>query len=401
MEFLDSLILGSNTPRYADEALFPSRTYKKLICNRKHCNTTCASKTLAEFEFWAYFLSEKKPNRREVRKKIHTISKDLRFSIWAKCSGSRERHMELKPVGPHDPAKAPDTKDGVNDHGRLDDRDLVRFILDMCRSTEDCSQEAIFNILKNLERDFPIISNHELLALFIMHVLELPYASPQTVYCLIYSLMKSHNFCSIFSESKKSDEPAEDNDTDGDIVNKADPGFWKALISEHSSVLDQMIDLLLCYEGADIASVPLFLREQTGGDNLEEWVRFMSMRSNLERLGSVFESNKLSGPVEVDRREETYFDFLVIQNEAIKAQETMRMEVSERLNSLQEERDELYAQKANLVEACSSLESDLKEYQEKYVKKVETMLHDAEDRCKKYERENTELKERLHENEYK
>ncbi|KAG5860386.1 hypothetical protein KMI_01g00180 [Encephalitozoon hellem] len=394
MEFLDSLILGSSTPRYADEALFPSKTYKKPICNRKHCNTTCTSKVLAEFEFWAYFLSEKEPNRKEARKKIHTINRDLRFSVWTKCIGSRERCIELKPVGLPDPSGGPSDKLQENEHGKMEDRDLVKFILDLCRDVEGNSQEDMFNIIKNLERDFPMISDFRLLALFIMHFLELPYTSPRAVYRFVYSLMESHNFCSVFSMAEESKT---DDGTSGDEKNSIRPAFWKSFVCDYPLVFDQMVDLLLCYEGADIASVPAFLQRQTGGSNLEEWVKFISIRSNLEKLGDVFDSERLERPVEVNKREETYFDFLVVQNEAIKAQEMMKIEASERLNSLQEERNELYVQKVNLMKACSSLESDLKEYREGYVKKVEEMLHDVEDKCERYEQENIKLKAKLEE----
>ncbi|ADM12321.2 uncharacterized protein Eint_091950 [Encephalitozoon intestinalis ATCC 50506] len=396
MEFLDRLILGSRTPRYADEALFPSRTYKKPMCNRKHCNTSCTSRVLEEFEFWAYFLSEKEPNRREVRKKIHTMSKDLRFSIWIKCVGSREKFIRMKEIGLSNTKEARDVESKEDGNRKLDDKGLVKFILDMCRDAEGNNQEAIFNILKNLERDFSSISNKKLLALTIMHILELPYASPQTTYRFIHSLMESHNFCSVFSGFNESEL---DNGMDQDDENSVHSAFWKFIISENALVFDRIIDLLVCYEGANIASVPTFLKKQTGDNDVQKWVEFISVRSNLDKLGSVFDSERLEGPTEVEDREETYFDFLVIQNETIKAQEMMKIETNEKLNSLKEERDELYAQKVNLMEACSSLESDLKEYQKEYVKKVEEMLHSVEDKCEKYEKENMELKAKVDEKE--
>ncbi|AFN83808.1 hypothetical protein EROM_091940 [Encephalitozoon romaleae SJ-2008] len=326
------------------------------------------------------------------------MSRDLRFSIWAKCIGSREKCIELKPIGLRNANKGQNPRHQVGENGKIEDKDLVKFILDLYRDIEGNNQENIFNILKNLERDFPMVYNLKLLALFIMHILELPYASPQAVYRFIHSLMESHNFCSVFSRDQGIKPDSKVNEDKEDNTHSA---FWKTFICDYPLVFDQMVDLLLCYEGSNIESVPEFLYKQTGGNDLREWIKFMSIRSNLEKLGDVFDSERLETPVGVDRREETYFDFLVVQNEAIKAQEMMKIEASERLNSLQEERNELYAQKINLMKACSSLESDLKEYQEEYVKKVEEMLHDVEDKCERYEKENKELKAKLEEGKYK
>lgn len=377
MEFLDSLILGSSTPKYADEALFPSRTYKKPICNKKHCSTACTTGLSAEFEFWAYFLSEKKASRDEMRRRVHTVSKDLRFSIWVKCSGCREEQAGLR--APRGPSK---------DEGEMEDKDLVRLILDMCKASEASVPEAMFNILKSLKRDFPTISRTELLAVLVKHVLELPYALPGPAYCLIRMLIGSHNFYSLF-ERGEGDDGSPQNGREAEAV------FWRALMSENPGVLDQMIDLLICYEGADVAAVPEFLRRQTGGSSPETWIKFMSARSNLEKLGDVFEGRRACHTTETGGGEETYFDFLVVQNEAIRAQEEMRMEASKRIGCLEEERDELYLQKANLAEACSSLELGLKEYQSEYVDEVKEMLYDAKALCERYERENVELRQRL------
>lgn len=403
MEFLDNLILGYNTPKYADEAMFPSRTYKKPICNKKHCSTMCTTKLFAEFEFWAYVLSEKKLNRDDVRKNICTVRNDLRFSIWIKCSGCRDERVELQSISPsktEDDAVEEKNREwimGVED-GRMNDRALVTFILDACKGTDQNNQEMIFNISKNIDESFPGITRFKLLVMFVKHILELPYADPLLAYKLIYVLMKSYNFKDIFKDvaacPKDSLDEGHGLETNGDAVNAGK--FWRYLIVDHQSTFDQMVDLLLCHENADVTSVPDFLRDQTQCNDVEKWIKFVSARSNIEMLCKTF-AKKICKPVEARRgSEETYFDFLVVQNELIKAQENIRMELSEKIRELKDERNELCLQKDNLVNACNCLEAELKEFQEGYVSEVKQMLYDTKTQCERYEKENMELKSRLH-----
>lgn len=358
MQFLDNILLGANTPRHADLASYPSGTFRKSACTRKHCSTMCTTKLFEEFEFWAHVLSEEQVQRDEVRRNIHTMKRDLRFSVWVRISGCRDG-AGMEAVGP---SKS------------VDDRDLVAFILDACKETG--SQEAVFNIFRNLEKMFPGTSESRCLVLFIRHILDLPHAGPEQAFRLMCMLMRQHNLGGVFAEK-------------GDAAE-----FWMRVV-ENGCVLEQIIDLVLCHEGADLCAVPRFVQKQTG-DDVQGWMEFLDVRSNVERLDAVFRSTRVESAVEECGCEETYFDFVVVQNELIRAQEAMRAELGARISELETERDELDLQKQNLVGACRSLEDELRECQEGYVNEVKRMFYDAKSQCERYEKENMELRLKLY-----
>lgn len=244
----------------------------------------------------------------------------------------------------------------------------------------------------------------ELLAMLIKHILELPYASAPLVYKLMYVLMKDYNFYALFSDGNEieSTRPKEDTSKEKDLdikqdVNNSALEFWRVLISQHPLVFNQLVDLLLCHEGADITAVLTFIQEQIKLDDTERWISFISVRSNIEKLDAVFERTGSRKPISfVGKGQETYFDFLVVQNELIKAQEAIKMELGGKINELKRERDELSLQKDNLEDACASLEVELRECQEGYVNEVKKMFYDAKKQCEKYEKENIELRSKIY-----
>ncbi|KAM0677264.1 hypothetical protein BDAP_002125 [Binucleata daphniae] len=141
MTFLDRLLLGKNIPAYTDTSHFPSSTYKARRCLKKHCTDACFVKKDFEWEFWAFFLSEKEVQRTQLMKKMNTLTKDLRFSVWYKLSGARNIFVKIN----------------IQFEIHKSDRKLVDFILETCRirSVSDIIskndiEKCIFLVYRNI-----------------------------------------------------------------------------------------------------------------------------------------------------------------------------------------------------------------------------------------------------------
>lgn len=141
MTFLDKLLLGKNIPSHTDTSNFPSSTYRIRKCLKKHCSDACFAKKDFDWEFWAFFLSEKEVQRSHVMKKIKTLSPDLRLSVWYKLLGARNVSSKINQQ--FDVVKS--------------DRKLVDFILELCRSrsvsdviTSENLEKDIFLVYRNL-----------------------------------------------------------------------------------------------------------------------------------------------------------------------------------------------------------------------------------------------------------
>jgi hypothetical protein len=382
MNFLDNLILGSSTPRYADKVCYPSATFKMVRCMRKHCTPVCDQRIFGEFEFWAYALSERPLSKAELRKNIHSLSRDLRFSVWVRHSGCRDLSAEMKVA-----SFVPDDTERGAGHERRElgagvdskierDADIVRLILRLCKS----SQQEVFEVTVNVVEQLPGIRDHELLVLFVRFILELPYSNARQAFKLALVLVREHNFYEAFSS---------------DTTPRA---FWRHLLASSTPILERLIDLLMCYEHSDLSAIPSFLMDETGSEDVDRWVAFLSCPSNIVKVGAVLEQNTcvLGSSTGSEGNEETYFDFLIVQNELIKAQEEIKRALGERILSLERERDELILQNDNLASASNVMEEELRECQEGYASEIKRMLYESKGLCERYEQENLELKRKLY-----
>ncbi|KAH9410761.1 hypothetical protein HK407_11g16550 [Ordospora pajunii] len=399
MSFLDNLILGSSTPKYTDEVFFPSKAYGRVRCSKKHCTAMCTTRSYAEYEFWAYVLSEKDVDMNEVRSNIYRMDDGLRFSVWTKCSGSREEGMELENIRPCVLDVSSDAGDvaGFEEVDFGEDMAIIKYILEICKSSDESNEEAIFSIFKNVRRRFAGIYDAKLLALVIKHVIELPYATARLVYKFICSMALHHNLNGIFVAHGNSSEcigaVGGGNDAEMRLC------FWKMLISKYPLYFNYVIDFVVCNKDIDMASIPNAICKYLNSDNIEDWIDFVSIASNMNKLVDVCSIYKQEGDAvhNANMDEERYFDFLVIQNEMIKAQEKLKKEADERIRCLLNERDELLAQKSSLMEACKVLEKDLKECQERCVSKVREIFFEAESECEVYRKGTVELKKMFYE----
>jgi hypothetical protein len=401
MDFLDNLILGSSTPKCADKVCYPSATLRKIRCTRKHCTPICDQRIFGEFEFWAYALSERPLDRTELRKNIHSLDRDLRFSVWVRHSGCRDLSAKMRVVSfIHGAGKGSDRADhSANASTRDRDAELVRLILRLCKS----NQQDVFEITVNIVDHFPEIKDYELLILFISHILGLPYSTLPLAFRLTFVLIQRHNFYTIFKdivggsglvEVKHMDSADCADTTESRLYPRM---FWWKVLTSFTSILELLIDFLICYERSDVSAIPALAMNETKSGNMDHWIKFLSCPSNMEKIGTAMEQNRCSSDVEeAEQTEETYFDFLIVQDELIKGQEEIKRRLSEKILRLEKERDDLSLQNGSLIDANNAMEEGLRECQEGYVSEIKKMLYESKRTCEKYERENLELKYKLY-----
>ncbi|TBU17911.1 hypothetical protein CWI42_110360 [Ordospora colligata] len=398
MSFLDNLILGTNTPKYTDEVLFPSKVYSRVRCGKKHCTAMCTTRSYAEYEFWAYTLSEKDVDMNEIRNNIYRMDDGLRFSVWIKCSGSRDESIELENIRPcvlGMSCNAGLTTDSEGDVDFGEDMAIVKYILEICKNSDESNEEAIFSIFKNVRKSLTGIYDAKLLVFVIKHVIELPYATAGLVYKFICSMARRHNLNGIFAMHIKNNECTEAiNDNNNEEKHLC---FWMMLVSKYPLYFNYVIDFVICSIDIDITSIPDAICKHLNSNSIEDWIDFVSVASNMSKLVDVCIYTQGDSMNSVNKDEERYFDFLVIQNEMIKAQEMLKKETDERIRSLLNERDELLAQKSSLMEACKTLEKDLKECQERCVSKVREIFFEAESECEVYRKGTMELNKMFYE----
>lgn len=274
MDFLDKLILGKNTPRHSENVQYPSRVYKKPVCKKKHCTHACTEEKDI-WEYWATFLGTQPVDKKEVRDKIKFMKDHLRFSVWIKLI---ENDLDILLI---ENDKTDLSKEDID---RIIERD--KFLLGCVISKyRDKNEDQIFKILRKIV-DTTNVENFVLLVDFTYLVTDMPNCTTDLLDKLMTVLFTKYKFNEVFKS----------NDKDNLIIKK----FENLVYKEYYNMY-KIIDKLLCYD------------------------------TTLACVLDKYPSNK---PIEIEDqekqpvycKEETYFDFLVVQNENIKAQEIIKNE---------------------------------------------------------------------------
>jgi hypothetical protein len=298
MDFLDKLILGKNTPRHSENVQYPSRVYKKPVCKKKHCTQACTEEKEI-WEYWATFLATQPVDKKKALDKIKYLKDQLRFGVWMKLI---ENDWNIKIE------ECAKTELGKEEIDCIIERD--KFLLGCVISKyRDKNEEQIFKILRKIV-DTRNVENFVLLVDFTYLVTELPNCTAELLDKLMTVLFTKYKFDEVFKEEEK----------DNLNIKKFENLVYKEYFN-----LYKIIDKLLCYNTT---------------------------------LSCVLEKYPSNGPIDladqeiqpVYCKEETYFDFLMVQNENIKAQEIIKKEQIE----LQKRNDEL----ENIIKKLTSTDKE-------------------------------------------
>ncbi|KAF5140595.1 hypothetical protein AAJ76_2200023967 [Vairimorpha ceranae] len=281
MQFLDDLILGPNTPRHSDNVQFPSKIYKKKL------QKVAVSDNW--WEFWSKFLVKNNVTKYEVYKNLKNIKHDLRIAIWDKLINIsiliNKINLDIN-------------KDFI-------DRDsiLMKCVISRFKNRDE---EEIFYILRDVVNTFSSIDNYVLLTDFMYLIVNLPNASLEQIERILMGLFLYEEFRNLFQinfctpiyahkEGSSSTDRTSECKNDKNLPNYIKK--FEDMIYRSTKDLYYSIDLLLT---TDSNYYSILDNKHTSPDKKENIIKTTC------------------------RKVETYFDFLIVQNENIKAQEAIK-----------------------------------------------------------------------------
>ncbi|KAF7683230.1 hypothetical protein TCON_1562 [Astathelohania contejeani] len=435
MDFIEKLLLGKHLPKYSEEASYPSETHRKFWCAQKHCTEACkynqAQKSMREdWEFWAFYLSEKYINPLEFVKKSRQINNELRFSLWVASAKAKELNAIYS--------------DDISQEDS--DKYLVNEILNICRNDDKECEHDIFKIYKNLD----VEDNGIWIISLIRHIYNQQHSTTILTFKLMKILIeecglnnleknckkyldseyvdkfKAFIFVNRFIENMCTGQPDVMNyildlifpirkSSFYDILNwlltNNKEKIYKLLDDEHSiddkdsteshinsvSSTDSSVSSNNKNNNVDINNsdniadnISNILIEYIIPSNHRNALRFYLLQKKFTIVESEISPKKNVKPID------QYFDVLVIQNECAKAQEDLKNELNSKIKHLEKENIELKNRNHNLHEGTKEMEAEIIDFQENLVKEIKKMLYDSKAQCEELQKENINLKEELH-----
>ncbi|EOB11249.1 hypothetical protein NBO_1351g0001 [Nosema bombycis CQ1] len=369
MDFLDNLILGKNTPLYADESTFPSKTYKKNLCRKKHCDKNCLKYAGEDWDFWAMVLSCKPLDKSEIGNRILNMKECMRYSVWYRmCSDIKMDNNDREGNVIDDPE--------VIQHEQRD-KEILKLILKRFRYKE-IDEEKLFEMIIQTLNDNSI--NINIFLDFIYNILDMPYADLIYLKVILKFMNDKLKLFELFSHQ---------NNEDQDVLNN----FIEYLVKNNFDFFSKIIDLILCYQNTTFREAMLYFVDENKTDfellitvqNLNKLKDFLRKKKNTLKEVEIVTKNT----------EPTYYDFLVVQNETIKAQEHIKEEYITKITELENKNKELESSLEHFKEISTSLEEELTDYQDNYVKEISRLLDDTKKENDVLQKEILKLRDEL------
>lgn len=381
MAWLDNILKPKNKPTQCNTAQYPSRTFRKILCSQPHCTDACFRPHTDPYRFWALFLAQRHIDYDGLFANIASIPSNIRFSAYlhvlmAGCT--------VKEIGA---AEGEIVKEGDEDERDIIDRDseLVKKIFYKCRGIDP---EGIFKIYKAIEREYPVDAN----LLEIMCILaDLPEAEEHALYNILRRLIEEHGLITAFGngeedngvvESKKDDkkenkdESLKDREEDNGVVeNKKDDKkegkdenlkesnqsdtkdddkknniknnrkcnslppetikkIWSIILKDKKDIFIQITDLVISLN-CTYAQIMNRASAISLYKDAAPITTVLASKANNHYYSMLKNSSKPKPKKRITK--ESYFDFIVIQNELIKAQENIKNQLNERIAQLEDE----------------------------------------------------------------
>ncbi|TBU01930.1 hypothetical protein CWI36_1229p0020 [Hamiltosporidium magnivora] len=500
--FIDKMLLGKNVPEYAEEAVYPSTTFRRLRCTKKHCSDVCVyNKDMRsknnEWEFWAFLLSEKKMDGCYVLKQIGEINDELRFSVWIKLSGARYIKSEFDfsyIIGTGNDTVSREAKkcsaQKNTDSILKIDQMAVKNILASNKISKNDNEREVFCIYKNISKYIEITDNNDLnyLLRFIAYIFDHSHSTQNNSFYFIYILLEKYNMKYIFLPAKYTfDELKKNIKKDYDFIYENGLNFIREFvlkcISENKNIFDKILDLSVCLKENGLFEIIQWIIDQSGislkeiktnetkndnkeiqksssestnvknikidskitekkdsskenndksnvktqdtnenttkknnletnnqkqnisdiiKQNVKELIEFITkdlftlfqkLQTHLISIKEINDNFEIISPK--DTKEETYFDFLVIQEQCLKAQEAMKTEMEDKIINLTTENKSLNNKNTNLTERINNMEHEISYYQNNIVTDIKKRLQESRKKIDDLEEENLNLKAEL------
>lgn len=388
MSWLGGLVQNKNKPIPCDISKYPSRTYKKVLCSRQHCTESCYRAHTDQYKFWALFFCERNVNRAELFLNLATMPDRIRFGTYLHVLAPEKALMKMSGEG----GCGVDSKGDGKAQSEAD-LALVQEILQLCNFFAFDDPDSVFHIYKAIERDYPVNKDFVgiILLLYKMHG-----ADEEGVYSVAHELIGAHDLLTAFGapradEADKSvgDEEVQTNgdeevqtsgDNTGDrasdqenepispdenqfvrddpLDNDAIADIWRIVLKEKTDIFVQMTDLAVSLN----CTYPQIM-DRAAAISLYRYA--LQITTVLAAKGNNHYYRSLCRNESPERREkrqatqETYFDFLIIQNELIKGQENIKSQLTEQIEALEKENRRLMDENKGLQGSIHSIRSHL------------------------------------------
>lgn len=284
-----------------DTSAYPSRKYKKVLCSRQHCTDACSRSHSEMWKFWSLFLSSSLPNHHLLFANISSMPDILRFAVYSKCFKMRALSKQTS----QDDSDPLLTSQIIAESAKLDYK----------------YPKDVFNIYKLLESSFNL--NH-LMINIIIGILKLDGSSVGKAYGILYGLLDRHGLDELIADEEKNKEIFQ---------------IAKIAIEERPKVWLFMTDLVIALK-CTYKQIIERTRKFSKMDEPAKVVAVLAGRKNTKYYAGEYGKDEKKEKNKKEKKE-TYFDFLVVQNELIKAQENIKSKLNEEKKKLEDENIEL------------------------------------------------------------
>lgn len=283
-------------------------------------NEKCINVTSSEYyKFWALFLAKENVDYESLFRSISSLPERLRFAVYLKSLG-RVEYIPNVEQNSHDPS-------------------LVDKIFSTCLKNPSNNEESIFNIYKTLESEFKIDS--EVMVPLIHYFLSMECSTESGTYSILYQLLREKGLFEAFIEKE--------NGTVSEI--------WRLIFLDNFKVFMTLTDFIICLPDATYEQIFYKTMEATHFTDASDIVKVLASpangdfyRSRYKKTVPVMKTRKLSQP---------YYDFLIVQNKLIEAQERMKEEYTSKIAELEEENRRLSEENMALKAKLKNIETQL------------------------------------------
>lgn len=360
--------LFKSNKTYAEQDCYPDKAYRRALCTRKHCTENCEG-NIDAYKFWALFLAGEKFKPEELKEKINLVPYKLRMLVYAKFSGelkvvdSNAYNFYLKDVNNKKLGKVKKKEDNEEViqqakyvKKKLDeDKRLVIDIFKLCKKYKYKNEEDIFNIYKSLSKNFNV---DKLVLQLIFNFIKMPGAIRDNVYTLMVfcfsalnlniffendeqitfeekeninksfdsneleeNISKNGSYNNLFDAESDAKIQKEKEDTDESMSLEKMKQILELLITTDFDTFLVMLDVALT-SNLTIEEVIHQANEFSKIDNSGTLIKVLGARANMKYYKA--KKTRTCKTLTEDRKDLVYFDFLIILNESIKAQENMK-----------------------------------------------------------------------------
>ncbi|KAI4290858.1 hypothetical protein PAPHI01_0132 [Pancytospora philotis] len=403
----------------AETAYYPSRVYRRILCSRQHCTEACSKPNYDSFKYWAVFLAVQPVNREILLINLSTLPDCLRFGMYrhllarqggagqlpeneqfnryfssagasvAKDKGEQEQEDTRRNQDQPDEQRSADYELAVAQSD--DDSAVAREILLLIDYFAYDKPETVFRIYKALERRYQV--GKDMLKVIIM-LLNMKGSDPETVLCICLRLIQHHGLLDVIADDQQTDTASSEgraaDESTSDVSDKADveeqphhtpqtgsvdgnqsaqsaaqpiergisnediQAIYSIIFSDKIDVFVQITDLVAALN-CSYTQVVEQAAKFSQFSQPSEILTVLASRLNNQYYKDLFDAAAPPTPAAREDTAETYFDFLIIQNELIKAQENIKKELGEQIAELERENRRLVDEQKEMNKALAEM----------------------------------------------